>query len=56
MLEKRTLPRHSKSLRTANELGTVRLGNAVQGFTHVTLISAAYNLSRTMHSRNEPAA
>ncbi|KAF7303574.1 Glycoside hydrolase family 15 protein [Mycena indigotica] len=24
------------------------LGNAVQGFTHVTLISAAYNLSRTM--------
>ncbi|TEB27330.1 Six-hairpin glycosidase [Coprinellus micaceus] len=32
------------------------LGNAVQGFTHVTLISAAYNLSRTMHSRNEPAA
>lgn len=26
------------------------LGNAVQGFTHVTLISAAYNLSRTMAS------
>ena len=26
------------------------LGNAVQGFTHVTLISAAYNLSRTMQS------
>jgi len=25
------------------------LGNAVQGFTHVTLISAAYNLSRTLH-------
>jgi len=24
------------------------LGNAVQGFTHVTLISAAYNLSKTM--------
>ncbi|KAI5120458.1 hypothetical protein M0805_008505 [Coniferiporia weirii] len=24
------------------------LGNAVQGFTHVTLISAAYNLSRTL--------
>lgn len=24
------------------------LGNAVQGFTHVTLISAAFNLSRTM--------
>jgi len=24
------------------------LGNAVQGFTHVTLISTAYNLSRTM--------
>lgn len=24
------------------------LGNAVQGFTHVTLISAAYNLSRTV--------
>jgi hypothetical protein len=24
------------------------LGNAVQGFTHVTLISAAYNLSRTI--------
>ncbi|KAJ3524635.1 hypothetical protein NMY22_g10912 [Coprinellus aureogranulatus] len=32
------------------------LGNAVQGFTHVTLISAAYNLSRTMHSLNEPTA
>ncbi|KAH9480075.1 hypothetical protein JR316_0006672 [Psilocybe cubensis] len=28
------------------------LGNAVQGFTHVTLISAAYNLSRTMRKRN----
>ncbi|EDR04589.1 glycoside hydrolase family 15 protein [Laccaria bicolor S238N-H82] len=27
----------------------VGLGNAVQGFTHVTLISAAYNLSRTLH-------
>ncbi|KAF8914864.1 glycoside hydrolase family 15 protein [Mucidula mucida] len=28
------------------------LGNAVQGFTHVTLISAAYNLSRTLtHSK-----
>ncbi|THU90642.1 glycoside hydrolase family 15 protein [Dendrothele bispora CBS 962.96] len=26
------------------------LGNAVQGFTHVTLISAAYNLSRTLSS------
>ncbi|KAK7448045.1 hypothetical protein VKT23_013802 [Stygiomarasmius scandens] len=26
------------------------LGNAVQGFTHVTLISAAYNLSRTLTS------
>ncbi|EIW81645.1 glycoside hydrolase family 15 protein [Coniophora puteana RWD-64-598 SS2] len=26
------------------------LGNAVQGFTHVTLISAAYNLSRTMQA------
>lgn len=25
-----------------------RLGNAVQAFTHVTLISAAYNLSRTL--------
>ncbi|KAF9448768.1 glycoside hydrolase family 15 protein [Macrolepiota fuliginosa MF-IS2] len=25
------------------------LGNAVQGFTHVTLISAAYNLSRTLN-------
>jgi len=24
------------------------LGNAVQGFTHVTLISAAFNLSRTL--------
>lgn len=33
------------------------LGNAVQGFTHVTLISAAYNLSRTMHTLKEaPAA
>ncbi|KAJ7763200.1 glycoside hydrolase family 15 protein [Mycena maculata] len=27
------------------------LGNAVQGFTHVTLISAAYNLSRTMEKK-----
>ncbi|KAF9078754.1 glycoside hydrolase family 15 protein, partial [Rhodocollybia butyracea] len=27
------------------------LGNAVQGFTHVTLISAAYNLSRNLGSR-----
>ncbi|KIO26500.1 hypothetical protein M407DRAFT_243709, partial [Tulasnella calospora MUT 4182] len=27
------------------------LGNAVQGFTHVTLISAAYNLSRTLKHR-----
>jgi len=27
------------------------LGNAVQGFTHVTLISAAYNLSRTLTKR-----
>ncbi|KAH9982232.1 glycoside hydrolase family 15 protein [Lactifluus volemus] len=27
------------------------LGNAVQGFTHVTLISAAFNLSRTMKRR-----
>ncbi|GJE98224.1 glycoside hydrolase family 15 protein [Phanerochaete sordida] len=27
------------------------LGNAVQGFTHVTLISAAYNLSRMLASR-----
>jgi GH15 family glucan-1,4-alpha-glucosidase len=27
------------------------LGNAVQGFTHVTLISAAYNLSRTLQKR-----
>ncbi|KAJ7929625.1 glycoside hydrolase family 15 protein [Mycena leptocephala] len=27
------------------------LGNAVQGFTHVTLISAAYNLSRTMQKK-----
>ncbi|KDR77610.1 hypothetical protein GALMADRAFT_245757, partial [Galerina marginata CBS 339.88] len=26
------------------------LGNAVQGFTHVTLISAAYNLSRTIQT------
>ncbi|KAG7088984.1 hypothetical protein E1B28_012930 [Marasmius oreades] len=26
------------------------LGNAVQGFTHVTLISAAYNLSRTLRN------
>ncbi|KAI0321665.1 glycoside hydrolase family 15 protein [Amylostereum chailletii] len=26
------------------------LGNAVQGFTHVTLISAAFNLSRTMRN------
>lgn len=26
------------------------LGNAVQGFTHVTLISAAFNLSRTMEN------
>ncbi|KAF9258404.1 glycoside hydrolase family 15 protein [Marasmius fiardii PR-910] len=26
------------------------LGNAVQGFTHVTLISAAFNLSRTMQT------
>jgi len=25
------------------------LGNAVQGFTHVTLISAAFNLSRTLN-------
>ncbi|KAJ2920788.1 hypothetical protein H1R20_g16305, partial [Candolleomyces eurysporus] len=32
------------------------LGNAVQGFTHVTLISAAYNLSRTMHTLHEPVA
>ncbi|KAJ2918764.1 hypothetical protein MD484_g1664, partial [Candolleomyces efflorescens] len=32
------------------------LGNAVQGFTHVTLISAAYNLSRTMHTMHEPVA
>ncbi|TFK17637.1 Six-hairpin glycosidase [Coprinopsis marcescibilis] len=31
------------------------LGNAVQGFTHVTLISAAYNLSRTMHTLHQPA-
>ncbi|KAG7442341.1 glycoside hydrolase family 15 protein [Guyanagaster necrorhizus] len=29
------------------------LGNAVQGFTHVTLISAAYNLSRTL-SKTKP--
>ncbi|EIM83391.1 glycoside hydrolase family 15 protein [Stereum hirsutum FP-91666 SS1] len=28
------------------------LGNAVQGFTHVTLISAAFNLSRTMSKRH----
>jgi GH15 family glucan-1,4-alpha-glucosidase len=28
--------------------GGEALGNAVQGFTHVTLISAAYNLSRTI--------
>ncbi|KAH7105779.1 Six-hairpin glycosidase [Auriculariales sp. MPI-PUGE-AT-0066] len=28
------------------------LGNAVQGFTHVTLISAAYNLSRTLEHGN----
>ncbi|KAF8206073.1 glycoside hydrolase family 15 protein [Mycena galopus ATCC 62051] len=28
------------------------LGNAVQGFTHVTLISAAYNLSRTMEKKS----
>ncbi|KAH9996578.1 glycoside hydrolase family 15 protein [Russula vinacea] len=27
------------------------LGNAVQGFTHVTLISAAFNLSRTMKGK-----
>ncbi|KAJ7150484.1 glycoside hydrolase family 15 protein [Mycena crocata] len=27
------------------------LGNAVQGFTHVTLISAAYNLSRTLEKK-----
>ncbi|KAG8966390.1 hypothetical protein FRC03_012093 [Tulasnella sp. 419] len=27
------------------------LGNAVQGFTHVTLISAAFNLSRTLAGR-----
>ncbi|KAJ7087909.1 glycoside hydrolase family 15 protein [Mycena belliarum] len=27
------------------------LGNAVQGFTHVTLISAAYNLSRTLEDK-----
>ncbi|KAF6749414.1 glycoside hydrolase family 15 protein [Ephemerocybe angulata] len=32
------------------------LGNAVQGFTHVTLISAAYNLSRTMHDMHEKSA
>lgn len=31
------------------------LGNAVQGFTHVTLISAAYNLSRTMKTMHEKA-
>lgn len=29
----------------------VGLGNAVQGFTHVTLISAAYNLSRTLQKK-----
>ncbi|KAJ6480355.1 glycoside hydrolase family 15 protein [Mycena sanguinolenta] len=29
------------------------LGNAVQGFTHVTLISAAYNLSRTMEKTHK---
>ncbi|CAK5276639.1 unnamed protein product, partial [Mycena citricolor] len=29
------------------------LGNAVQGFTHVTLISAAYNLSRTMTKKTK---
>ncbi|CAA7266100.1 unnamed protein product [Cyclocybe aegerita] len=29
------------------------LGNAVQGFTHVTLISAAYNLSRTLDKHME---
>ncbi|KAK7052597.1 glycoside hydrolase family 15 protein [Favolaschia claudopus] len=29
------------------------LGNAVQGFTHVTLISAAYNLSRTMAKKHK---
>ncbi|GJJ11328.1 hypothetical protein Clacol_005560 [Clathrus columnatus] len=28
------------------------LGNAVQGFTHVTLISAAFNLSRTLERRD----
>ncbi|KAF8184216.1 glycoside hydrolase family 15 protein [Pholiota molesta] len=28
------------------------LGNAVQGFTHVTLISAAYNLSRTLNKQS----
>ncbi|KAH6907503.1 glycoside hydrolase family 15 protein [Coprinopsis sp. MPI-PUGE-AT-0042] len=31
------------------------LGNAVQGFTHVTLISAAYNLSRTMGNLHQPS-
>lgn len=31
------------------------LGNAVQGFPHVTLISAAYNLSRTMGHLHQPA-
>jgi len=30
------------------------LGNAVQGFTHVTLISAAYNLSRTLEKGRGP--
>ncbi|KLO10099.1 glycoside hydrolase family 15 protein [Schizopora paradoxa] len=30
------------------------LGNAVQGFTHVTLISAAYNLSRTLANGRAP--
>ncbi|THH07114.1 hypothetical protein EW145_g3617 [Phellinidium pouzarii] len=30
------------------------LGNAVQGFTHVTLISAAYNLSRTLATVGSP--
>jgi len=28
------------------------LGNAAQAFTHVTLISAAYNLSRTLHQKS----
>ncbi|TFL03139.1 glycoside hydrolase family 15 protein [Pterulicium gracile] len=31
------------------------LGNAVQGFTHVTLISAAYNLSRTLTKKHVPS-